>query len=90
MTPERMLWEMTRWYVTTNHIDMGAGKRTRHTKIADIRACRIYRQSTSLCPVCKTRIAKRETCGSDECVAIWTIGYVPIYYQKWTWKDATR
>lgn len=42
----------------------------------------VYRTATGLCPVCRKQPANRATCGSNECVSLWTIGHVPEYYQN--------
>lgn len=47
----------------------------------DVRSDIAYHQRTGLCPVCKTRVAKRITCGTEYCVSLWTVGHVPSYYQ---------
>lgn len=84
MTPQQILWEALRLRVSQKQIGLGGSKTKRPHKAIhqDIR----YRKAMGLCPICKERPAKRETCGSEQCVSLWTIGYVPSYYRKWTWK----
>jgi hypothetical protein len=88
MTAQQMIWEAIRLRAEQKRIDLTGGKVRGPHRSKDIRIDILYRKSTGKCPVCKSRPAKRETCGSDECVSIWTIGHVASYYQKWAWKGA--
>lgn len=55
----------------------GEMKRTR----LDINAGISFRRHTGLCPICKrNESGKGVTCGSAQCVSMWTIGYMPFYY----------